>query len=601
MVLPTPKIRLFLTAVFLVIPLALQAQSFVASVDRQSVYQGEQVEYTLELQGSSRAKNPQFPTFEGFRILSGPNESSNFQIINGKMSSSITYTWRLLAQKAGTLTIGQATAKVGRQTISSNKVMVNVLDRGASLPEGAEPPDVMVKAEVSKKEVYANEPVHLTYKLYFRKNLSNYEVSKLPNTVGFWSEDVPIPDQPRLTDQTIQGYRYGVIVVRRATLFPTNPGDLTLDPLEVTCMVQEQAQTTRRRSRSMFDSFFDDPFFQPRQVVTKSVATDPIHLKVKPLPTENQPKSFAGDVGQYRMDVKLDPTEVTVNEAITLKISISGQGNIRLINEPKFDIPLDIERYDPKITHSISNKTNVIKGSKTFEYLLIPRVPGQQRIPPIEFAYFDPGQGQYRTSRSGPLTIDVKKGTGFASSAARTLSREDVQWRGQDIRYIKLTTGSFQHIGDVFHHSARFYGLLLAPVVLFGLGFMYRRQKDRLDQNVSRARRLHAYTNGLKKWKVAAKSIKQKPEIFYGNISKVLGGYIADVLNIPEATGGTEEALEALGEKGVADEIMKEIREIFNASDFARFASGEDSPQEREQLLRRTRTIIQRLERELKV
>jgi hypothetical protein len=582
-------------------PVEAGAQSLVAQVDRTTVYKGDQVEYTLVFEGAARVKNPQFPSFDGFRVISGPSESSSFQIINGKMSSSITYSWVLIAKKAGRLVIEAVTAKMGKQMVRSNPVTVKVLDPGAALPQGAEPPDVMVKVEVSKKEVYANEPVGLTYKMYFRKNLTNYEVSKLPNTVGFWSEDVPIKDNNRLADETIQGYRYGVVLIRQAVLFPTNPGELVVDPLEVTCNVQERSKTTRRRSRNIFDSFFQDPFYDPFQVVTKTVSTKQVTLRVKPLPAEGRPANFAGDVGQYSFSVKVEPQEVTVNDAVTMKVAVSGTGNIRLITEPSFDVPLDIERYDPKISHSIGKKGGNIRGTKTFEYLLIPRVPGQQKIPAVEFSYFDPVREQYSTLRSGPFEIAVRKGTGFAAGGPRTLSREDVQWRGQDIRYIKLAVEDFREPGDRFHTSAGFYGLMLVPVALFGFGLLYRHQKDQLEQNVSRARRWRAYGKAMTRWKEAAKSARQSDEVFYGSMTKVLAGYLADVMNLPEARGGSGDALEALGEREVDEDLMVEIGEIFERSDFARFAGGQDTRQDRERLLGRTKAVIKRLEKELKV
>jgi len=582
-------------------PSRLHAQSLTARVDPTTAYKGDQVEYTLELQGTNRAQNTQFPAFQGFRILSGPNQSSNFQIINGQMSSSITYTWRLMPLQTGTLSIPPAWVVVGKKTITSNSVTIEVVSStDVRVPAAAGPPDVMLKVEVSKREVYANEPVNLIYKLYFRKNLSNYEVSKLPTTTGFWSENIPISDQNRLPDQTIQGDRYGVVLVRQATLFPTNPGELTVDPLEVTCNVQEQ-QVAQRRARGLFDSFFDDPFFQSMQVVTKSVSSEPVHLKVKPLPTEGRPAIFAGDVGQYTMDVSLDPKQVSVNDAITLKVSVKGQGNIRLISEPKIDIPLDIERYDPKITQDVNTGGGVISGRKTFEYLLIPRVPGQQRIPPVQFAYFDPAKSQYQTLQSEPMAIEVEKGTGFASSASQTLSREDVKLRGQDIRYIKLTSDRFLPMGSRSPDSAGFYGLLLAPLVLFGLGLMYRGQLERMEQNVSRTRRSRAYGKAMKRWRESGKTLQKDGAVFYGSISRTLGGYLSDVLNLPETSGSTEEALAALKEKQVAEASISEIRDIFDHSDFARFASGQDSAQDRDQLLDRTRTIIQQLEKEIKV
>ena len=325
-----------------------------------------------------------------------------------------------------------------------------------------------------------------------------------------------------------------------------------------------------------------------------------MRLKVKPLPTEGRPEAFAGDVGEYSLNVTLEPRQVRANEAATLKISVRGEGNIKLINGPHVSVPLDIERYDPKVSDHIDKNGGVIQGEKTFEYLLIPRVPGQQKIPAVEFAYFDPAKRQYNTLKSEPLELTVLKGTGIAASAMSSVSREDVQWRGQDIRYIKLTTEGFQPKGMGFAGSIEFYGLLLAPVFLVGIGFLYQQQRDKLEQNIPRARRSRAYGKAMKAWKLAAKTKEQSSEVFYGNLTKALAGYLADVLNLPEAQGGSQEMMEMLKEKQIAEETASEIHGIFDSSDFARFASGLDSAQDREQLLERTRTIIQRLEKDIK-
>ncbi len=596
-----PAIWLVMTGCCLVVAGFAHGQSLTASVDHTIVYRGEQLEYVLEAQGTSRVKNLQTPSFVNFRVISGPNESTNFQIINGRTSRSIRYSWRLIPKISGKLLIGPASGTIGKSTVQSNPVTIQVLDPGAQAPKGKEPPDVMVKVDVSKREVYVNQPIKLTYKLLFRKNLSNYEVSKLPNTVGFWSEDMPAPEQARLPYQMIQGHRYGVLIIRRAILFPTNSGDLTLDPLEVTWQVQERSATSRRRSRSVFDNFFDDPFFGSVHTVTKSVTTNPIHLKVKPLPLEGRPEGFAGDVGRYNLRVSLEPRDVTVNETVTLKVTIQGSGNIRLINEPQIDIPLDIERYDPKITHHINKKSGEIQGHKVFEYLLIPRVPGQMKIPPISFAIFDPKAGAYKVLMSDPMEITVRKGTGFAARTSTSMSREDVRWRGQDIRYIKLEAGDFRQLGAGFHRSAVFYGLLLAPFFCLVFGLMYRQQRDRLEQDVDRARRSRAYGKAIRRLKTAAKSKAQESAIFYGNLWKVLGGYMGDILNLSESAGGSMDALEALAEREVDGEIIGEIREIFTRADFQRFASGMDTPEDRDQLLVQTKAILQRLEKGVKV
>ena len=278
---------------------------------------------------------------------------------------------------------------------------------------------------MNKKKVYQNEPVIVTYKLYTRVDVSSYGFSKLPGTTGFWTESFDTPQRPELATEVLEGKQYRVATLKKMALFPMSAGTKTIDPMGVECEVR----VSRKRSRSMFDDFFNDSFFFGR-TERKEILSKPVNIQVMPLPSEGKPENYTGVVGQFALTGRVDKTETKTNEAITYKVKISGQGNIRTLPEPVIYFPPDFEVYPPKKTEKIERTGNTISGHKTYEYILVPRIAGLQKIKPIQLSVFDTKARAYKTLSTKEILIDVAKGSDVFSTVPSGLSREEVRFIG---------------------------------------------------------------------------------------------------------------------------------------------------------------------------
>ena len=415
----------------------LQAEplSITATVSRTRLAVNQQLALTIELSGdgAQRAEQPELPDMGGYlTFLGSGGTSQNMSFVNGKMSVSKSFTFYYLAAKAGTFTIPPIKVVHKNKTIQSQPITLTITpsstppspDRqkqGRTDNKNSE--NLYIRTLVNKKTVFQNEPIVVTYRIYAAVSVTGYSIIKLPETTGFWVEDIEMPPQPEVKEEIINGQRYVTADIKKMTLFPTSPGKRSIGPLSLQCEVKEQ---TRRRSRDIFDSFFDDGFFG--RTVRKTISSPIAEINVKPLPRIDKPDSFSGVVGQFKITASVDKNTVKTDEAVTLTVTLSGVGNIRTLSEPVVQIPPDFEQYEPTISEKIDRTNGVISGSKTFEYVLVPRFPGMQRIKPIEFSYFDPKTKSYKIVRSPELLINVEKGAGqIVRSGGSGLSKEEIE------------------------------------------------------------------------------------------------------------------------------------------------------------------------------
>ncbi|HTY58231.1 MAG TPA: BatD family protein, partial [Bacteroidota bacterium] len=390
----------------------------------------------------------------------------------------------------------------------------------------------------------------------------------------FWGEDLETPKVTQGTVETVNGKQFRVYVLRRMALFPTQPGNLEIGPMEENTVVEVRD----RRVADPFDSFFRDPFGRQIKYVIKS---EPIKIKVDPLPPD-PPADFKGAVGQFAMSTTVDKKTTRTNEPVDLKVTVSGTGNIKLIESPAVDLPADFEQYTPKISDNINRTGDRMSGSKTFEYLLIPRYPGVKVIKPVTFSYYDPGKREYVKLRSPQIDLNVEQGTAPVAPLISGGSQEDVRLLSQDIRFIKLGEGDLVRRGDHLHLSGVFIAMMLFPLACAGGAFVYARQRKAvmLDQAGYRNRRAI---------KVARKGLKQAEYLlrekgasgapagnqrlrFYGEISKALWKYLGDKLGIPQSAFSIEGAVAELGARSVAPALTTSLKALLETCDLARFA-----------------------------
>ncbi|MFQ5603044.1 MAG: BatD family protein [bacterium] len=553
-----------------------------ANLNRTVVPLDQAFELNVELNGADaqNAPQPALPDIEDFAAFRGTSSSQSIQFINGQMSVSKIFTFHFVATRVGKFQIPPIRLNFKGKSFTTKAIPIEIV-KGAAAPKPGNPSSrrsanepldlseqLFLKAAVNKNRIYQNEAVIITYKIYTAVNITNYGISQLPNTVGFWSEEFPTSNRPKITDEVINGRQYRVAEIKKVALYPQSAGVKTLDPLVVDCEVQLPRQ---RRRRDIFDSFFDDPFFS--RSVRRTIRSDAISIEVMPLPEEGKPSDFSGAVGNYSLQASVDKHAVKTNEAITLKVKLAGRGNIKILPNPKVDIPADFEVYDPEIKESIQRKGGQISGSKTFEYVLIPRFPGKQVIKPISFSYFDPVKRNYQRIRTSPITIDVLKGDKPILSAPVGTSKEDVQFIGKDIRFIQLYLPEFEKIGTAFYKRIYFFVLLFCPVVTLALALAYNKHAEKLSSNVAYARSRRANQMALKRLKTANKKMREgKPGEFYSEVSKALMGFIGDKINVPAAGLITEQVDALLRKRGIEDQIVSRFLDCLNTCDFKRFA-----------------------------
>ncbi|MCK9408438.1 MAG: BatD family protein [Bacteriovoracaceae bacterium] len=583
-----------------------QDVSFTAGVDKNPVAADEQftLEFTVTTSGAS-PKNFRTPDFGKVLVLSGPNQSTSMQIINGSVTSSQTFSYILQAREPGKMTIGAATIEISGNQYKSNPIELTVTKSSGKKQQQAKSAqgeavdigdNLFLRAIVDRSRVYQGEQITVTYKIYTRARIVNYSINKLPTMTGFWGEELQLPQQVSLSNEVINGKQYQVGVLKKMALFPTQSGSLDINPMELTCQVQVQS---RRRSNDIFDQFFNDPFFGA-QTANVPLKSDPVKVTVLPLPQSPVPESFQGAVGKFTLTASLNKRRSKTNEPISLKATISGSGNVKILEAPKLHLPSDFEQYDPKVKEDIERTGSAISGTKTFEWLIVPRYPGDKKIPALEFSYFDVGQRRYVTLRTNEFNVVVEKGSAEAPQTASGLSKEDVRLLNQDIRFIKTDAGSFHQKDKELFDPVAAATITVIPFVAF-LGLMFYRQKalsEMSDVVTFRSR---------KALKIAAKKLanaKQlmnanNSEAFYAEVSTAMWQYVSDKLSIDRAELSIDNVTQTLQEKRVSAELTQKIKELLEACEFSRFAPGSSSQEEKNKMYEMASSIIVASEREL--
>jgi hypothetical protein len=578
-----------------------QNGTFVASVDRSTVGTGDRFEVSFTVSGSdvNGIKNFRAPNFSPFVVLSGPNQSTNMQFINGQMSGSVTYTYYLYARQTGKYSIGAASIEYKGTTLQTQPIQIEVVQgKPQAQQKDADPSqnagdNLFIRAFSDKQRVKQGEPVTITYKLYTRLQVSGYDIAKAPVYQGFWAEEIEQPKQPTVTNETYEGKQYRVAMIRKTALFPTQSGKLLISPLEVRCAFQLQS---RKKSNDPFDSFFNDPFFSRMQNVEQDFKSNPLNVTVDPLPG-NSPPGFTGAVGRFAFTATVDKKEVKTGDPITLRLTITGSGNIKLLTPPKPNLPADFEAYDPKISDEITRDGGVIRGKKIAEYLVIPRNAGNRAIEPIAFSFFDLDRNAYSTLRSQRFEFTVLPGRDVSGGAA-IASKSDVRLLGEDIRFLKLTMGELQPIGESLFANNVLVALLVFPPIAFLGAFAYRKRQEKLSGKVDQLRFAKAGREATKRLKQARKLFSQgNTESYHAEVSKALMGYLEDKLHIPKASITIDQAATLLKQHHVPSETVESLRSCIDRAEFARFAPASDTQEARAELLDAAAGIINSVER----
>ena len=567
-----------------------QDGTFTASAERSQITAGEQFQVTFTFDGSdyNSVRNFKAPDFGQFVVISGPNQSTNMQWVNGKMSASIGYTYILYARQSGKITIGSATIEYKGAALKSNPIQIEVSQgkpkqqQSSSNQSAADAGDnLIIKTFSDKQRVRQGEQLIVSFKLYTRVSVTGYDLAKAPTFDGFWSEDFEMPKQPTQATEMWNGKQYRTIVIKKTALFATQAGNLKIAPLEARCAVQVQS---KRRSNDPFDQFFNDPFFQQVQTVNMDVKSNPLTIIVDPIPA-NAPSGFSGAIGRFAFNATVDTRNVKAGDPITLRVSVLGSGNIKLVTVPKPQLPADIESYEPKISEEISRDGGIIRGKKTAEYLLIPRNAGQRGLEPMQFVYFDLDKKEYVTLRSPKFEFSIAPGKDFTNSGTSLNAKEDVLMLGEDIRFLKLTIGHLQSADDIKSSGWFVFGIILPPFMFAG-AWLYRKRLEKIYGDMPRLLFETAGREATRRLKKARALLEQgNTESYHAEILRALMVYLEHKLRTPKAKFVMEDAVVQLKQNGVQKEVIQSLKLCMERAEFVRYAPGSDTTDARKELL----------------
>ena len=535
------------------------------------------------------------PSFEGFDVLAGPavSQGSSVQIINGSMTKSVsyTYTFVLLPQAAGNVTVGAAEVKVDGTTYRTRPLPVEIVNEGegsgARQQSGSHRPDdaqtdaqsqigkddILLRAVVSRTSVYKNEPLHVAFKLYTRVPYVNIVPESAPSFNGFWSQDLTDPNAGRVGRETYNGKVYETRVLYDYLLYPQQVGALAIEPVEMTVVAQVVVQSRNA-----------DPFFgSGREVynVPRKVQSQRAAVTVKPLPA-GAPASFSGAVGNFTMDAQFPSERIAANSGATVTVKISGTGNLTFVQAPKLPLPTSFEQYNVKTTESINTSSSGISGYRQFEYPFIARAEGTYDLEPVEFTFFDPQRMQYVTLKSKPMTLeitpDARGGGDAVVMQGRGMSKEEVKMLGQDIRYIKLKGAQLRSEREPFIFSAAYWILLGGILVVFAMIYVALRRQIRESQNVALVRGKRANKVAVQRFRAARRYMEeQNRHAFYEEMLRALWGYMSDKFNIPVANLTKENVREELHKRGVSSEDSQRFTAIITQCDEAQYSPVESA------------------------
>ena len=536
---------------------------------------------------NAKADNFSAPAINAFSVLAGPStsQSSNVSIVNGKVTQTfeLRYTYVVQANKVGVFTIPPAEIVVNKKTYKSNPVKIEVIkgapkqEQSVATPSGMNQApsttnqkqisksDLYIKIYVSKTKVHQEEHIVATIKLFTKLNITRLDNAKLPSLQGFIAEDLEVPQLTSLNRERINDQIYLTGVLKKYLLYPQKTGKIVIEPFELDVYYQKP---NSRRSRSMFDDFFGAVDSEGRKVISNSVA-----INVSELP-DNKPYNFSGAVGKLQFSATIDNLNVKTNDAVNLRVKVSGNGNLKYINPPKIDFPSDFDVYDPKISNNIKYTEGGAVGNKTFEYLMIPRHAGNFTIPAFSFSYFDTETDQYKTRKAGPFKIDVTKSeTDTTVTVSSAFTKEDVKFFGQDIRFIKNNNIQLKKLNNFIFGSRVFYILYIVALIMFLGVFLFRRKKIKENANVILVKNKKANKFARKRLNKASGFMKQdQKEEFYEELVKALWGYISDKLGIPVASLSKDNARTEMITKNVNEEYIDQILNIIDRCEYARYA-----------------------------
>ncbi len=577
-------------ASLLLLAITAFAQTEIKVQTHKVVAADEQFNVTFIIEGEAKSSDFTWSVGDDFQLLWGPQQgsSTSVQMINGKTTRSVqkTYSYVLRPTKVGKFTLAKASAKVKGKEIFSESVSIEVVAGGQTSSGNSQSSahaqsngqqaqqrsqnnlvqddDIFLTLDLNRSNVVVGEPITATIKLYQRVNVAGFEGVEFPSFDGFWSQELEAPLNIEFARETYNGQIYSSALLRKFILIPQQQGQITIDPAELICLINVRVSSG---GASIFDGFFDD-----YRTVRKKVASKAKLINVSPLPS-GAPASFAGGVGEFNISAKLSKDSLKTHEAASLLVSISGKGNVSLLETPKLNFPPDMEVYDTKVSEKIDR--GGLSGSKYFEFPIIARSHGDFVIEPIKYSYYDVNQRKYITLETAPIALHVERGNEVDSGRVvhASPSQNDVKNLGSDIRFINIKEADFASKGCFFVASTAFWIILVVILIAVVVCWAVFRKLAARRADVVGSKNRKATKMALKRLQLADTFLKQNLyTAFYEELHKALLGFISDKLNIPSAELSRDKIKVSLNDRAVSQEIIERFIEILDACEFARYA-----------------------------
>jgi hypothetical protein len=558
-----------------------QTPAFTAQVSKNKVAIGEVFTVAFTLNGTG--SNLTYPNFKGFEIYSGPNQSQSISMVNGNVSQSTTLSFYILAKVEGRYTIGSASVLSGNQKLETKPIVIDVV-KGNPQPQQQNQPqqqasgkeknpyaselsqdDLFVRTFLSKTKCYLGEQITITQKVYSRVDLRGFQNVKFPPYNGFWAQQENSNQQINLKQENVNGVNYYVADYNKVYLFPQRVGSITIDPVELECIVRRQ---TKRQPRNIFEQFFGAGGYEDVAVKVKSKS---VKVEVIDLPTDNRPKDFTGAVGDFSFKVNISKNEVKANDAVNLKFTISGTGNIKLVEPMNLNLPESFESYDPKINESIKTIGGV-SGSKTYDYLIIPREKGNFTLSELGFSYFDVTKKKYISIPSPEITLHVLEGDGTNAQIISS-NKKEIKETENDLRYIKTGDLNLKHKADEFFSSIAHYLFLLIPLIGFIFAVIFKKNQIKVNSNLKLVKERKAAKLAKKQLSVAEKHLHlNNKDLFFNEVLNALNNYVGDKFNMSVLDLSKDKISEMLLSKQVNEQTIQQLLETLNTCEYAKYA-----------------------------
>lgn len=515
-----------------------------------------------------------------FEVLIGPNTSTqqSFSMVNGNMThtASVTYTYVLMARERGTFVIPSARASVDGKNAVSQALRINVVGKASTgsqhqqghnnaRMERAGAPirgnDLFIKVTANKKRVYEQEPVLLTYKVYTQVELTQLE-GKMPDLNGFHTQEVQLPQQKSFHIENINGRAYNCVTWSQYVMFPQLTGTLEIPSITFKGIVVQQNANV-----DPFEAFFNGGAGYVE--VKKNIVAPSVKLQVDALPT--RPASFSGGVGNFSITSSVDKSTVKAGNPINVRITVNGNGNMKLLKQPELQLPKDFDKYDAKITDKTKLTENGVTGSMIYDILIVPHNMGKYVIPSIPFVYFDTSSKSYKTIKTQPIELTVEKGSGKGGSVSDYTTQSDndihnIMHRGRTVDNPK--EGIFGSMAYIAANAFVLVGFII-------LVLLFRKRALAMSDTVT-ARERKANKVAIKRLKKAETLLKSnKGAEFYDEVTRALYGYVSDKFAMKVENLSRENIAGKLVERNVNETVIESFIEAIDECEYARFAPGD--------------------------